>query len=231
MSDRKTYLLILLCTFCILSPAYSQQPLFEDFRKAAGTYAALYTGKVEVGYSSAFYINHPYLDTDEFRQGSICYDGSLYTDVRLRYNTYKKCLIVLTPERRMLLEVDMRKVDYFIIEDLKFISHGDTYITLLYDSPQMRLAQYAFCKMGIPVEKGEVSYKRFDKSTRFVLSIDGVEHTVTSRSSFLKHFPVYKKQLKRYAKEKKLKFSTSYRAEALTALAKYADSLINKTSL
>ena len=51
MDIRKVYLLILLCTFCILSPVYTQQSLSDEFRKVAGDYAALYTSKVEVGYS------------------------------------------------------------------------------------------------------------------------------------------------------------------------------------
>ena len=39
MDIRKVYLLILLCTFCILSPVYTQQSLSDEFRKVAGDYA------------------------------------------------------------------------------------------------------------------------------------------------------------------------------------------------
>ena len=92
----------------------------------------------------------------------------------------------------------------------------------------MRLTQYVQCKMGTPVEKGRISYRQFEKPARFVLSKDGVDHTVTSRSSFLKLFPVYKKQLKKYAKEEQLSFNTLFRAESLTELTRHADSLINK---
>lgn len=228
MTIRKAYLLILLCTFCILPPVYTQQAFFDEFKKAAGDYAALYTNKVEVGYSPYFYINHPYWDTDEFQNGAVCYDGALYTDVQLRYDTFKKQLIVITPEKRILLQVDMRKVNYFIIEDKKFVPHGDIFAAQLYDSPQMGLTQYVLCRMGASVEKNRISYKQFDKTVRFVLSKEGVEHTVTSRSSFLKLFPDHKKQLKKYAKDHFLSFGILYRAETLTALTQYADSLINK---
>lgn len=97
MDIRKVYLLILLCTFCILSPVYTQQSLSDEFRKVAGDYAALYTSKVEVGYSPYLYINHPYWDTDEFKKGAVCYGGLVYTDLQLRYDTFKKQLIVITP--------------------------------------------------------------------------------------------------------------------------------------
>lgn len=112
MDIRKVYLLILLCTFCILSPVYTQQSLSDEFRKVAGDYAALYTSKVEVGYSPYLYINHPYWDTDEFKKGAVCYGGLVYTDLQLRYDTFKKQLIVITPEKRILLQVDMRKVAF-----------------------------------------------------------------------------------------------------------------------
>ena len=107
MDIRKVYLLILLCTFCILSPVYTQQSLSDEFRKVAGDYAALYTSKVEVGYSPYLYINHPYWDTDEFKKGAVCYGGLVYTDLQLRYDTFKKQLIVITPEKRILLQVEI----------------------------------------------------------------------------------------------------------------------------
>ena len=119
-------------------------------------------------------------------------------------------------------------MDYFVIEGQKFVPQGDCFAALLYDSPQMRLTQYVQCKMGTPVEKGRISYRQFEKPARFVLSKDGVDHTVTSRSSFLKLFPAYKKQLKKYAKEEQLSFNTLFRAESLTELTRHADSLINK---
>lgn len=115
-----------------------------------------------------------------------------------------------------------------IIGNKKFVPHNDTFAAILYDSPQMRLTQYVQCKMGTPVEKGRISYRQFEKPARFVLSKDGVDHTVTSRSSFLKLFPAYKKQLKKYAKEEQLSFNTLFRAESLTELTRHADSLINK---
>lgn len=227
MDARKLCPLFLLCAFCILSPVYTQQPLFEEFQKVAGDYAALYTNKVEVGYSPYMYANHPYWDTDEFQKGAVCYSGVLYTGLELRYDTYKKQLVVITPEKRILLQVDMRKVGYFIMGDKKFVPHEDNFAALLYDTPQMRLTQYISCKMGTPVEKGRFSYYRFNKPSRFVLSKDNTEYVITSRSGFLKLFPAYKKQLKKYSREQQLDFK-AYRAEALTALTEYADSLINK---
>lgn len=49
---------------------------FDEFRKAAGDYAALYSGKAEENYNQQKYLNHPYWNTDEFREGlSVMADG------------------------------------------------------------------------------------------------------------------------------------------------------------
>ena len=53
-----------------------------------------------------------------------------------------KILLLVTPEKRITLQVDMRKVDYFVIEGQKFVPQGDCFAALLYDSPQMCLTQY-----------------------------------------------------------------------------------------
>jgi hypothetical protein len=51
----------------------AQQAVFDEFRKAAGDYAALYSGKAEENYNQQKYLNHPYWNTDEFREGAVCY--------------------------------------------------------------------------------------------------------------------------------------------------------------
>ena len=71
----------------------------------------------------------------------------LYTS--LRYDTYKKSLIVVTPAKRITLQVDMRNVDYFVIEGQKFVPQGDCFAALLYDSPQMCLTQYIVSTMAV----------------------------------------------------------------------------------
>ena len=108
---RKTHLYTLLCVLCFPSLVCAQQAVFDEFRKAAGDYAALYSGKAEENYNQQKYLNHPYWNTDEFREGAVCYGRWLYSDLQLRYDTYKKSLIVVTPEKRITLQVDMRKVE------------------------------------------------------------------------------------------------------------------------
>ena len=66
---RKTHLYTLLCVLCFPSLVCAQQAVFDEFRKAAGDYAALYSGKAEENNNQQKNLNHPYWNTDEFREG------------------------------------------------------------------------------------------------------------------------------------------------------------------
>ena len=199
---RKTHLYTLLCVLCFPSLVCAQQAVFDEFRKAAGDYAALYSGKAEENYNQQKYLNHPYWNTDEFREGAVCYGRWLYSDLQLRYDTYKKSLIVVTPEKRITLQVDMRKVDYFVIEGQKFVPQGDCFAALLY-------------------------YSRFKKKSYFSLRSGRTDYVITSRSGFLKLFPTYKKQLKAYCRKERLDFKEDGGVRAMTRLTEYIDSLIH----
>lgn len=97
---------------------YTQQPLSDEFKKAAGDYAALYTSKVEVSYSPYYYINHPYWDTDEFQEGAVCYDGSLYTDMQeLSLSVVRKdCVLPAFPTFGYSLKADNASDNHLIAE-------------------------------------------------------------------------------------------------------------------
>ncbi len=224
----KTHIILLLCAFCILPTIQAQQTAFDEFRKEAGDYAALYTGKAEVSYNMQKFLNHPYWGTEEFYNGSIHYNGWLYTDLQLRYDTYKKLLIVVTPNKQTALQVDLRKVDYFVINDRKFVQQGDNYAALLYQSTQLCLTQYIVTTLRSQVKKEDFYYSQFKKNVFFNLHKDGADYTLSSRSDFLKLFPSIKKQLKAYCRKEKLDFGEDSRAQAMLALTRYTDSLIHK---
>ena len=180
---RKTHLYTLLCVLCFPSLVCAQQAVFDEFRKAAGDYAALYSGKAEEN-----------------------------------YNQQKK---------RITLQVDMRKVDYFVIEGQKFVPQGDCFAALLYDSPQMCLTQYIVSTMESQVKKNDLYYSRFKKKSYFSLRSGGTDYVITSRSGFLKLFPTYKKQLKAYCRKERLDFKEDGGVRAMTRLTEYIDSLIH----
>lgn len=218
--------LFLLLTFTAMASVYAQQSFFDEFRKKARDCAALYVNHMETGYSPKQYVNHPYWNTDEFQKGDICYNGFLYGDLQLRYDTYKKHLVVITPEKQIAVCVDMRKVDYFVIQGTLFVRRDDDFMAFLYESPHLQLYQKVSCVLGTPVEKERVNYQKFKSKTSFIFYKEGVAHTITSYSGLMKYFPGYKKLLKAYAKEQGLS-RIDRREKALVMLLDYADTLIN----
>ena len=214
--------MVLLCSVPLLSQA--QQP-FRDYRKEAQDHSAIYTGKTAYSYSKQKFANNPYWETEEYRNGTLSYEGRLYTDVPLRYDLFQNNLNILSP-KRVGINVDMRKVDYFTLNDVLFVPDGDSYRLILHDSEHFKLTSVVGCHLGQDEVKGTVSFRSFRITDSYTLTIDGTAYDVKKRNSFIKRFPAYKKQLKKYAKENELDFSAKARRQSLSALAKYAESLI-----
>lgn len=212
-----------LCCICFCQATVAQyQKTFDVYRQEAGEYASLFRGKLERGYPSFEYANHPYWSDDSFSHGDVLYNGLLYTNLSIRFDTFLNQLIVRTPNRNVPVWVDMSAVAYFTLEQLRFVRQGETFVALHYDSPRVKLVQRAECTFGIPITKNGVSYKNFKRTSRYWLQRGDESYEVKSLSSVLKHFPSEKKLLKQFAKEQHLNFKED-RAAALTALIGYAD--------
>lgn len=223
-----------LCCGALLSSVYAQeetdarQRVFDAFRKEAGDCALLYNGKIADEYIAQHYDNHPYWESAEFHPGAIFFNGHLYKDQQLRYDAYTHELTVITPESNVAIYVDMDKVDYFVRRGVKFVRRDNKFVALLHESPQLVLQQQVVCSPAPAVVKDYVSYKRFERSVRYFLCLtNGETYQVSNRSSVLKLFPEYKKELKKYASDHRLNFRHA-RAEALTMLIAEADRLTSK---
>ena len=192
----------------------------------AGDYAALYSGKIELGYNKVRYINHPYWHTDKFYKGIIGYNGCIYSNILLRYDTYKGVLVTISPQKRYILQVDMRKVSFFIINEQKFIPQGDGFVALLYKGENLCLTQHVTSVMGTPIRKGKSYYNQFYTPIRFSLYKEGTVYEVNSYSDLLRVFPMHKKQLKSYCQKENLSFKKNNEMQSMIQLVKYADSLI-----
>ena len=218
---KKKVFSCLICGMAFLT-VQAQQEAFDEFRRAAGDNASLYSGELEERYHQQKYINHPYWETDEFREGTVCFDGRIYPNQKLRFDTYRKALLIIIPEKRNILQVNKEKLDYFIINGVKYIPYKDTYAALLYESSNMKMVGYIKCLFSRPVAKEGKMYQHFAKEEQFALTLDGKEHTLDSRSDLLNLFPTYKRALKSYAKTNGLKFSAQP-METMKQLAMQAD--------
>ncbi len=96
----------------------------------AGDHAALYQGRIEQGLNSAQWMSTPYYPDKEFRKGDVSYDGIIYKDVSLRYDAFHQNLVVVAPKRPFVIIPAQDKVDYFVLDDKKFVRMNDAYYCL-----------------------------------------------------------------------------------------------------
>lgn len=222
----RTFLLVVGCLLCVTLKA-QHQSLFEEYRREAGTHAAMFMGKLENGYPLTVYKNQPYWSAfGQFAVGEVMYNGLLYTNLSLRYDAFLKQLIVST-EQGMHVCVQMDLVESFRIEEVPFVRRSGEFVALLYGSPQVELVEVLHCLPEDVFGEDRKSRQSFAREQKYYLLKDGEKHEVAKLNSILKLFPMYKKELKRFAKQYNLDFK-EHRQSSLKTMIEYADSLASK---
>ena len=221
---KHTFLYLVIVLFSFSVPCKAQQA-FEEFRADAGDYSIIYSGQVAKTYSKHKYANTPYWETEEYRIGTLSFEGRIYNDVLLSYDAFRKDLNIIPPHNKISVAVDSRKVDYFILNGVRFVPEEEGYRMILHKGKHLQLNGKVKCGFGNDIIDGTSSFRNFDRKEQYTLTIDGVSYEVKKKNAFIKRFPDHKKALKRYVKEQRLDFK-EHRREAFTALARYAESLI-----
>ena len=129
MKNLIFYLIVGLWSIPLLTQA--QDTPFQEFRKEAEDFSMIYSGKTVSTYNRFQYYNLPYWETEEYRNGTLCYQGRIYTDVPLRYDLYQNELNILLP-KRIGVNVDKRKVNYFILNKVMFVPYEGGYQLILH---------------------------------------------------------------------------------------------------
>jgi len=206
-----------------------EESLVNTYLSAAGNYAIIYTGKEEPKYHT-FIINHPYLDTNEYRDGSLSFDGIIYPNTRLRLNVNEEELIIHSPDGRFNLIVPRERLDYAIMDSLYLFYYKPDAQKLLPEGYYVRLheGKYPVLKRQTAfynsTTKDMVVEASFNKRTRYYIYKDNHYNSVGSKGSVLKLFKTHKKELKRYIKQHQLNFK-QFPDEAIVAVTKYYEFL------
>ena len=200
------------------------QDLFDDYLREAGDRSELFIGKMEPGYSSIAYKNHPYWFGEDFLVGEVKYKGLLYRDVLLRYDAFLKQLVVKTPIKQSNVNVPMDFVETFTIEETSYITHDGEFMAVLYDGSRVKLLERMHVKLKEDTEQTKVQYE-FKRQVKYFVLCDGRMSEVGSMRSVSKLYPELEKELKRFAKMNRLNFRES-RKPSLMAMLKYVDELL-----
>lgn len=221
---KKTLLLIVGCLMCGKMSAQHQQ-LFDEYRRKAGDQAEMFVGKVEPGYPSTVYNNHPYWMFDNFFPGDVVYNGLLYKGVPVRYDAYLKRLVVTTPVKRLNVYVPMSSVEKFTLGGTEFSWRYGEIVAVLFSSQRMELVEQVNVALKENImAKGQVMYD-FNRDVRYYVLRGGEVYEVDKLKTVLKLFPGREKMLKRFAKEQALDFKM-HRQFSLISMIRYADELL-----
>lgn len=223
---KRIFLLAIGCLICGVMKAQHQQ-IFDEFRQEVGDQAEMFAGKVEPGYPSTVYINHPYWLTDNFSQGDVVFRGLTYRDVSVRYDAYLKQLVVKTPVKRQNVSVPMDLVEKFTLGGIRYERRKGEFMAILYSSPRIELVQQMNVMMREKlVDNVKVQYE-FKPTMKYCLYRDGQVYEVTNLKSVSKLYPHLKKELKQFAKKYHLDFKEN-RQLSLGTLVKYADEWVGQ---
>lgn len=234
---RKITILCLLF-FLFIGKIYAQQDLvqpvseaiIQDYLSKAKEYSVIYSGKLQYPYDPNI-VNHPYLTTSEYSEGSLSYNNIVYTKVLMRLDLYKDELIVLTPDKLYNVFLENEKFEYARFNDYLVIpsvqnrwkdAPSGKYILLLHDGKYSVIKKYLL-DLQTRVQSTHVE-REFTIKERYYICKDGRCYSVKSKGSVLKLFPDKKRELNSYAKMHKLNFGKNTES-AIVEMVKHYETL------
>ena len=218
--------IFLLAIGCVLFGTVNaqHQALFDEYLREVGDRSELFIGKMEPGYSSAAYKNHPYWFEEDFLRGEVMYKGLLYRNILLRYDALLQQLVVKTPVKQSNVCVPMHLVERFTIGGTAFIAHEGEFMAVLHGGSRIKLLERMRINLKENTEETKVQYE-FRKQVKYFVLHDGRMTEVSKMRSVLKLFPDLDKELKRFAKMNRLNFREN-RKPSLVSMLKYVDELL-----
>jgi len=211
----------------------AQQADIKDYLIRSGTEALIYTGKEETRYPAMH--EHPYMDTDQYREGELMYDGRLYPGVRLRLNTHTDELTILSPDFRDII-VSSELIAYARLPEYTILYSRPSSGNEVKDGNALPPGYYACITMqkhpvfrrearGLVRKINDMQVNLvFILQSRLYVYKEGKYHSVGSKGSVLKLFNDRRSELNRYAKQQRLNFRND-RVNAVVALVRYYESL------
>lgn len=231
--------LLVLTTFTALSQAprdttfitSAKANTIDLYQKALRTQSRLYNGSKYAAPKQTFE-QHPYFASEDWITGAVFYDGEYFADIPLMYDLLLDAIVTEHYPSGHFLELVPEKLQRFSMGDHYFekienesVSNSlpkTGFYEILYDGKTRVIAsRQKFLREKIEAPDIIVTYE--ERNRYFILTND-VFVPVKSKSSVLKLLDDRKRELKRFLKQKQIKFSTN-RELALKSLAEYYDTL------
>lgn len=238
----KNHIIIGLCLLWTGGGAWAQMPHTDKlppaidnkagaYLTAVGNLPVFYSGKEEVKYLASI-LNHPYMDTSEYREGTLAFDNVVYPHVWMRLNVNRDELIVLTPDKRINVVLQADQVEYAALAECTFFyfqpDNGGKALTKGYYARLFDGAYPVWKRSGKILSEttsGLVLERKFVEKTTYYIYKDGRYHTVSSKGSVVGLFKSHKKELNDFIKQNGLSFNAESRGASIVAVARYYESL------
>lgn len=166
---------------------------------------------------------YPYL-YEAWKEGAVAYDGQLFTDLKLLYDISTDQVVVKYAAGGN-AQLIKPLVDFFTLDERKFVKVDDSlhhhgFYEILFDGKIKVYAKHEKAMREYIVDRE--LHREFDEKTFRLLLKDGVFVEVKSKKMLLQIFADHAPELKRFMREKKLKFkSADFDKSLVQAVAYY----------
>lgn len=204
--------------------------ILSAYLNTAADYSALYQGCVEPPFANTIWLSHPYWHDEEYRQADLCYEGRMYRNVKVRYNVFDNMLSVVSPDRKIPVVPDARKIDFFVQDGIFYVNRDGRFVCVEYLGEDVSLLHSRVKEKTTDVEKDGHFYHDFNTIDKyFLLYPDGRTVPVSGLRQVIKSNYEYKKKIKRFAKDNSLDFVKEKKLKSLVSCVRYLDAeLINE---
>lgn len=218
----------------------SLQNAIDLFNNEVGGNSHLFNGPEHRGYMRPA-VGHPYFLNEQFKTGSLYYDGIFYQNIPLMYDLTNDNLVSVQYVKdssllyRAIFKMDLvrDKTGSFSLPGHEFVKlDPDTTTTsmkrgfyeLLYNGNQKVLVRRT--KVLVEEIRDRDLVRRYDSSNVYYILKDGVYHNIKNKNSVLDVFKDKRKDVSAYINKNRWKYRKQ-REVLITNAARYYDQLTN----
>jgi hypothetical protein len=207
----------------------------KQYSQISAPNSRLYNGPEYIFYDKLYKIKqgHQFFNKPEVQIGKVVYDGQLFTEVPMLYDTYLDQVVTNLPSNLFTYRLVNEKVQTFTLQGHTFVriqapqlpkpTISTGFYDLLVDGDTKVYAKREK-SMEKRAEQGSVKII-FLESVNYFLFKDNTYYPINNLNNFTNFFPNNKVAIQKYARSNKLKFNKENREASLIKIAQYNTSL------
>ncbi|MCD8263762.1 MAG: hypothetical protein LUD02_06045 [Tannerellaceae bacterium] len=185
--------------------------VIKKYFEETSLYSPIYSGKEHMAYPH-FYQGYSFLESPDYHEGSLVYDGVYYPSLHMKLDLYTNQIVVQTPDKLSNVIINNDQVNhlylhsYYIFYHLTDRMQGSPptgFYLRLFEGSDFTILERRTALLDTRIEGKELQYKFFFRS-RFYICKEDIYYPVRTLAGALNLFKPYEKELKQFAKKNKL---------------------------